>query len=355
MTRRELASRILIMAAAVGAVGTSLYFWARTPLIHARVAENGGWTPDVLRAKVGEPLRLRLTSDDVVHGFAVGRMDMESVDVMPGKVTDVMLSFDKPGTYTFYCTRWCGLNHWRVRGTIEVSGPESGVQTSTETAAGKVIVPLFVTLGLNIDSPHESPLIPGVRPSAIRGEQLASHLPVSKFIDPDFYRAHSPFQTWRELRSTFNRSNLNDQQIWDLVAFIWRSGTKPADVATGRKLFGQNCAACHGGNGAGNGIYAEKLAAAGKSSMQTMTGAKNMRKQAPANLADPKRMLGASPALLQGKILRGGMGTGMPSWGPIFTQKQTWDLIAFLYSFQFQYHELRRPDGQETEKAEQAE
>ena len=64
-----------------------------------------------------------------------------------------------------------------------------------------------------------------------------------------------------------------------------------------------------------------------------------MRRQTPANFTDAKRMLGASPALLQGKILRGGMGTGMPSWGPIFTQKQTWDLIDFLYSFPFQYEE----------------
>jgi len=48
-------------------------------------------------------------------------------------------------------------------------------------------------------------------------------------------------------------------------------------------------------------------------------------------------MLGASPALLQGKILRGGMGTGMPMWGSIFTEEQIWDLIAYLYSFQFNY------------------
>jgi mono/diheme cytochrome c family protein len=55
----------------------------------------------------------------------------------------------------------------------------------------------------------------------------------------------------------------------------------------------------------------------------------------PANLADPRTMLGASPALLQGKILRGGMGTGMPAWGAIFTPDQTWALIAYLWTFQF--------------------
>jgi mono/diheme cytochrome c family protein len=59
--------------------------------------------------------------------------------------------------------------------------------------------------------------------------------------------------------------------------------------------------------------------------------------QVPAHLTDPAKMLDASPALLQGKILRGGMGTGMPSWGQIFTEEQTWDLVAYLYSFQFEY------------------
>jgi mono/diheme cytochrome c family protein len=49
-------------------------------------------------------------------------------------------------------------------------------------------------------------------------------------------------------------------------------------------------------------------------------------------------ILGASPALLQGKILRGGMGTGMPMWGSIFTEEQIWDLVAYIYSLHFLYH-----------------
>jgi hypothetical protein len=40
-----------------------------------------------------------------------------------------------------------------------------------------------------------------------------------------------------------------------------------------------------------------------------------MIQQTPADFTDPARMLGASPALLEGKILRGGMGTGMPNVG----------------------------------------
>jgi mono/diheme cytochrome c family protein len=62
-----------------------------------------------------------------------------------------------------------------------------------------------------------------------------------------------------------------------------------------------------------------------------------MSMQAPVDFTDSKRMLGASPALLQGKVLRGGMGTDMPMWGSIFTEQQIWDLIAHLCSFQFEY------------------
>lgn len=53
----------------------------------------------------------------------------------------------------------------------------------------------------------------------------------------------------------------------------------------------------------------------------------------PPNFTDPNVLLGASPALLEGKIIRGGMGTGMPYWGPIFTSKQIEALVGYLYTF----------------------
>ena len=72
-------------------------------------------------------------------------------------------------------------------------------------------------------------------------------------------------------------------------------------------------------------------------SAQTMDGAAGMTSQQPADFTNATRMLGASPAILQGKILRGGMGTSMPMWGSIFTEEQMWNLVAYLYSFQFEY------------------
>jgi mono/diheme cytochrome c family protein/plastocyanin len=326
MKRSEFVSRILVLTGMLLAVGTPLLFWTRTPLIHARMADTGGWNPDILQAEVGKPIELHFTSDDVVHGFAVGQLDMEAVDVEPGKVTDVTLTFDKPGTYTFYCTRWCGINHWRMRGTIEVSGLDVASETTPT-------VPFYVTLGIDIDAPHEAPAIPESRPSAVRGQQLAASLDISQFSSPDFYRANSPYQIFEGLNST----ELTDAEKWDVVAYLWQSNTTADALTNGRELYAQNCAACHGESGAGNGVFADDLAAAGEASMQSMNGSMDMAMQTPADFADTSRMLGASPALLEGKILRGGMGTGMPMWGSIFTEKQIQDLIAYLYSFQFEY------------------
>lgn len=333
MKRSERISRFLIVAGIVLAVGAPWFLWASTPLIHARMAEAGGWSPDILRAQAGKPLHLKLTSDDVVHGFAVGQMDMESVEILPGKVTDVTLNFDTPGIYTFYCTRWCGLNHWRMRGTIEVSGSPSGASTSAEKRPEPDTVPLYVTLHLDLDTPHDAPMIPREKPSVIRGQQLITQLPPAAYQSLDYYRSRSPYQVFTDLSAT----TLSESQRWDVVAYLWQSQAASGSLASGKQLYAQNCAACHGENGAGDGVFADDLAAAGASSMQTMDGAMDMMMQAPVDFTDPKRILGASPALLQGKILRGGMGTGMPMWGSIFTEEQIWDLIAHLYSFQFEY------------------
>jgi mono/diheme cytochrome c family protein/plastocyanin len=326
MKRAEFLARILIITGFLLVIGVPLFLWRQTALIHVSMAENGGWNPDTLPGQVGKPLHLRLTSDDVVHGFAIGQMDMQSVNVMPGKVTDVTLTFDKPGTYTFYCTRWCGLNHWRMRGTIEVSG----VNENTEPSP----IPLYVTLKLDIDAPHEATSVPSIKPSAANGQHLVKNLDLSKFSTLDFYQTNSPYQSFEKLSSTA----LTDTQKWDVVAYIWRSATTSEALANGKKLFAQNCAACHGENGGGNGIFANDLETAGETSKQSMAGSNEMRMQTPADFTDSKRMLGASPAILQGKILRGGMGTGMPMWGSIFTEKQIWDLIGYIYSFQFEYH-----------------
>ncbi len=116
--------------------------------------------------------------------------------------------------------------------------------------------------------------------------------------------------------------------VWDLVALAWKQNTTPESLEIGKELYAANCAACHGESGAGDGVMASALAGDSLAEFGHTT-------TQPADFTDAQQMLGASPALLQGKIIRGGMGTGMPYWGPIFTEEQTWAIVDYLWTFQF--------------------
>lgn len=275
--------------------------------------EYGGWQPGVIKAKVGKPLELRLTSNDVVHGFAIGQMEGTEVEVLPGKYTDLQVTFSESGTYTYYCTRWCGPNHWRMRGTIEVAGeilPESGPEQ----------VPLYLQLEIDIDAEHPAEFIPAEKPVAQDGAEFLEIVP-EKFLTDSLLLSNNPDKLFSDLRGEAALSIITDENIWDLVALLYWNNTNEEELIAAAQLYTDNCAACHGVNGQGDGVFAGAEA----------------QLENPTDFTDQEQMLGASSALLQGKIIRGGMGTGMPYWGPIFTEEQTWSLVKFLWSMQFDY------------------
>jgi mono/diheme cytochrome c family protein/plastocyanin len=327
--RSEWLARIIVLGLLAAAIAIPLVaWWGRSTgvVVHARMAESGGWTPEHLAVEVGKPLHLHLTSDDVVHSFAIGQSDHPPVDILPGEISEVTLIFDRPGRYTFYCTRWCGLNHWRMRGTIEVTGEGSQVDTPTP--------PLYVTLGLDIDAQLHAEVLPERKPSALRGADLSVALP-SQYQSHAYYQSHSPLDLWQSLREADNLPALSDQHLWDLVAFAWRSQSNPFELAQGQQIYALECAACHGEFGAGDGVFATQmeLSISGEHAAHQDD---EMASQ-PTDFTDARHMMAASPARLQGKILRGGMGTGMPYYGPIYTEDEIWALVSYLWTFQFDY------------------
>ena len=102
-------------------------------------------------------------------------------------------------------------------------------------------------------------------------------------------------------------------------------------------LYAKNCAACHGERGDGRGPGADALAAQGIGGQGEMAGEHSNMARAgkPAAFAEPHTMLGGSGEIYYAKLRRGGMGTGMPSFGPLFTPEETWLLVDYLWTFVF--------------------
>jgi mono/diheme cytochrome c family protein/plastocyanin len=322
--------------------------------IAARAPSSGGFSPDHLELKAGETVRLRISSPDVVHGLSIPGLGVEIKEILPGKPVEVDVTPREPGRYAFACIRWCSIDHWRMRGTIEVVGPGYGMAEGPSTAEP----PLYQRLGIDLDAPHPVTQITPAGdepPSATRGAALNVALPAN-LAEADSRVALSPADAFQELRSEPANARLSDGGIWDLVALAWFKDVKPETFTEGKALFAQDCAACHGPEGKGDGPAGRYLpglrgragdeAGAGMAGdMGVGTGATAAlhpdEPAGPANFTDMSRILAQSDAALQGKILRGGMGTGMPEFGSVYTDEHLSALVAYIRTFAFQEQEAR--------------
>jgi hypothetical protein len=288
--------------------------------ITARQPERGGFSPDHLELQAGQPVRLRISSPDAVHGMTIPGLGVNVDEIYPGKVVEVDLTPDKPGRYAFACTRWCGVDHWRMRGVIEVVGG-AGEARSTEQP------PLYQRLGIDLDAPpHAAHATPAAQPSAGEGASLKVALP-AEVTDATHRRTLAPVDAFQRLRDDPSNAGLSDDDLWDLVAWAWLNDVKPDALARAETLYVRDCAACHGPEGKGNGPAGADLPGMQKMDPTMPKG--------PANFTNAAMMLAASDVLLQGKLLRGGMGTGMPEFGSLYTDEELWAMIAHLRTFLF--------------------
>jgi cytochrome c oxidase subunit 2 len=59
---------------------------------------------------VGTNIRLQVTAADVIHSWAMPSMGVK-IDAVPGRLNEIWLHFDRPGTYYGQCSELCGVNH----------------------------------------------------------------------------------------------------------------------------------------------------------------------------------------------------------------------------------------------------
>jgi cytochrome c oxidase subunit II len=113
----------------------SLFALARTPPADARtiyvVAKQWMWTFEhpagqreinTLHVPIGEPVRLTMTSQDVIHSLYVPAFRVKQ-DVLPGRYTELWFIASALGSFPLLCTQYCGMDHAHMGGTIVVMRP----------------------------------------------------------------------------------------------------------------------------------------------------------------------------------------------------------------------------------------
>ena len=90
----------------------------RVIIIHA---ERFTFTPSRIELAPGEEVELRIKSADTSHGFRiVGTATSVAIPKRGKGDISVVIRLEKPGTYTFECSRMCGAGHHFMRGEIVV-------------------------------------------------------------------------------------------------------------------------------------------------------------------------------------------------------------------------------------------
>jgi cytochrome c oxidase subunit II len=94
-------------------------------------------TANEIHVPVGVPVRLELSSADVIHSFWIPQLAGKT-DVVPGERNVAWLQADKPGVYRGACTEYCGLQHANMAAFVVAESPgqfAQWVQSQRDSAA----------------------------------------------------------------------------------------------------------------------------------------------------------------------------------------------------------------------------
>jgi cytochrome c oxidase subunit 2 len=88
---------------------------------------NGRREINELHVPLGQPVVVRLSSEDVIHSLFVPAFRMK-MDAVPGRTTQLWFQATRAGTYDLFCAEYCGTQHSGMRGYVDVMQPQDFAQ-----------------------------------------------------------------------------------------------------------------------------------------------------------------------------------------------------------------------------------
>ena len=120
----------LLIAMVMFVWGTSVYFALAKPPAEAMeiyiVGKRWMWKAqhltghreiNQLHVPVGTPVKLLISSEDVIHSYYIPAF-RQKIDAVPGKTTTMWFEASKAGTYQLFCAEYCGTQHSGMIGKV---------------------------------------------------------------------------------------------------------------------------------------------------------------------------------------------------------------------------------------------
>jgi len=108
----------LCLCALAVLTGTTNLHAGDTPVIDI-TAKRFAFVPDKITLAKGKPVKLRIHSEDVTHGFFLRPLKLDE-EIPAGQTIEVTVTPQEAGTFTTICDHFCGANHGNMNMTIVV-------------------------------------------------------------------------------------------------------------------------------------------------------------------------------------------------------------------------------------------
>lgn len=127
----------LVIAMVMFVWGTSVYFAMAKPPADAMdvyiVGKRWMWKAqhltghreiNQLHVPVGTPVKLLISSEDVIHSYYIPAF-RQKIDAVPGKTTTMWFEATKAGEYQLFCAEYCGTQHSGMIGKVVAMEPQA--------------------------------------------------------------------------------------------------------------------------------------------------------------------------------------------------------------------------------------
>jgi cytochrome c oxidase subunit 2 len=82
-------------------------------------AKRFEFVPSTITLKKGEAVKLFVTSEDVIHGFFLRQLKIDT-ELVPGETQQITVTPESAGTFTAFCDHFCGSGHGNMKLTVVV-------------------------------------------------------------------------------------------------------------------------------------------------------------------------------------------------------------------------------------------